>query len=382
MYESEVYLNIMERCLNRCRDDLAKHEGSILWEALGPVAQELELVYNAFDLLQSINYPTTANRSYLVRWAESFSVTPFDPTPAILQAEFIVKNDKEIPIGSRFIIDGLFYKVVERETDRLYKIECEENGTIGNRYFGQLLPIDYVQGFESAQIVGLLIPGEDEEDTEEFRARFKRHLNNKSFGWNEAQYIEETTALQGVGDCKVLRCPRGKGTVDVIIIDSEYNAPSAELIESVQQTLHPKDPKIPPEIDTCGLGLTAIGHDVLVYGVREREIEIGLSLTLKEGYSFEDINTLIEEKIEEYFLELKKDWGNKDHYADPITERWDPHKRFITIYLSQIERALLEIDAILDYDRFASEINHISGEVSLDLEFDEIPVLKGVYNSG
>lgn len=363
--------------MDRAPNDLDKSEGSLLWEAVGIGAAEFELVYMALDRLIQNAYPTTANREFLKRYADTYGMAPFPATKALLEAEFILREGRIIETGSRFEIDGLFYQVTEKKTDTLYNIECETPGTIGNRYYGQLLPVNYVQGFISARITQLLIPGEDEEETEEFRTRFLRSFISKPYGWNETEYIEEVCALPGVGDCKILRCPRGKGTVDVVIVDSRYRRPTDETIDSVQNALRPLNITGPPEIDKCGTGMVAIGHDTLVFGVREKEIEIGLKLVFAKGYSWENLKETIESELSNYLLELTKDWGDKNHYTD--TDREEPEERRVEVQLSSVEHRVYEIKGVQDYDRFATTIN--GKTENFFLEWDEIPILAGVVES-
>ena len=46
-----------------------------------------------------------------------------------------------------------------------YKVQCESAGSIGNQYFGPMVPIEYIRGLQSAELTQVLIPGEDEEST-------------------------------------------------------------------------------------------------------------------------------------------------------------------------------------------------------------------------
>lgn len=378
MYEDQDYLTILERMLDRAPDDLDKAEGSLLWEAIGPGAAEFELVYMALDKLIRNAYPITADRDFLIRYAETYNMAPLPATQAVLEAEFVLKDEnKTIENDSLFTIDGLVYRVIEKRDPTKYKIQCETAGTVGNKYYGQLLPVNFIQGFVSAKITQLLTPGEDVEETEEFRARFIRSFNSKAYGWNEAQYIEETCNLPGVGDCKVLRCPRGKGTVDVIIIDSLFKKPTPETIESVQNALRPLDVTGPPDIDNCGTGMVAIGHDTIVYGVREKEIEIGLKLVFADGYNWENSKNEIESELSKYFNELAQTWGDRNYYTK--NGHAEPQERHIEIQLSSIEHRVYELPGVVDYDRFATTINGKTENTAL--AWDEIPVLKAVVES-
>ena len=51
----------------------------------------------------------------------------------------------------------------------------------------------------------MVIPGEDEEDTEVFRQRYMDSLNAQAFGGNRADYLEKVNAIPGVGGVKVYR---------------------------------------------------------------------------------------------------------------------------------------------------------------------------------
>ena len=53
----------------------------------------------------------------------------------------------------------------------------EPNGSVGD-----LVPIDYVPGLTSAKITEMLIPGEDEEETESIRQRYLDSFNLQAYG--------------------------------------------------------------------------------------------------------------------------------------------------------------------------------------------------------
>ena len=86
-----------------------------------------------------------------------------------------------------------------------YEITCETAGEVGNDYGATVIPIEYVDGLETCTITALLIPGEDEEDTEVFRQRYFDSLNAQAFGGNQIDYTEKVNAIPGVGGVKVYR---------------------------------------------------------------------------------------------------------------------------------------------------------------------------------
>lgn len=370
---SDKYLEIMERMLRRLPNDLSKREGSLIWESLGPTSAEFELVYQLLESLENNAYPLTADHDHLLRHAEIYGYAPNPATNAILRAEIIMDENYSVEIGWQFMIDTVFFTVIEHEGGNNYRIQCDTPGVVGNRYYGTLLPAIYYAGFKSAKILEVLIPGTDEEDTESFRQRYARSFDSRAYGGNEADYIENFVLPQdGVGDCKIIRCPRGAGTVDVIIITSVYDAPTEELIANVQEAIEPKNRVTQEEVEASGLGLAPIGHDVIVKGVREKKINIEVKLEYRAGYSWENVKDEYKKLIEDYFLDLAKSWGTKNKYT-LVNREYDYKKDFLTVLIGKIESLLFDLTGVVDYERDSTLLN--GQKDNIDLEFDEIPVL-------
>jgi len=347
-----TFENILNRMLDRVPNNVDKREGSIIYDALAPAAAELAMAYIELDVILNETFADTASREYLIRRAAERGVEPYPATKAILRGVFkdSQNNPFDVPIGSRFSLDDLNYVAVEKIENGEFKLECETAGSIGNQKFGSLIPIEYIEGLVIAELVELFIPGEDEEDTESFRQRYYDSLKSEAYGGNITDYIEKTNAIQGVGGTKVYPVWNGGGTVKLVIIDSEYNAPSAELIDYVQT-------KIDPEANGGkGFGIAPIGHVVSVVGVDEVPISITTNMTFRNDFTWEDVKDLVEEKINEYFKELRKAWSDQEA---------------LVIRISQIETRLLDVPGILDV--FDTTIN---GEpTNLVLGADEVPIL-------
>lgn len=370
---SDLYLEIMDRMLGRVPKDISRREGSLIWESLGPTSEEFELVYKMLEALENNAYPLSADREHLLRHAELYGFSPNPATYAVLRAEIIMDENYSVELGYQFMLENIRYTVIEHEGGNYFRIQCDTAGTIGNRTSGTLLPAIYYPGFKSAKIVEVLIPGTDEEDTESFRQRYARSFNSKAYGGNEADYIENfVLPIDGVGDCKILRCPRGAGTVDVIIITSIYTVPTEELIEKVQEEVEPKNKVTQEEVEASGLGLAPIGHDVVVRGVREKKIDIEVKLEYRDGYSWETVKDALKEEINDYFLQLSKNWGSKNKYT-LINREYDYKKDFLTVLIGRIESLFFDLAGVLDYRREFTKLNGTQDNISL--EYDEIPVL-------
>jgi len=353
MYEDVTYEDILKRMLDRVPDTMDKREGSVIYDALAPAAVELQLMYIEFDIILNETFGDTASREYLIRRAAERGITPYAASYASLKAES-TPTDLDIPIGSRFSLGTLNYVITSKIQDGQYVVQCETEGTVGNKYFGSLIPIEYIDGLETIEITELLIPGEDEEDTEDLRERYFETFETKAYGGNKKDYIQKVTAISGVGSCKVTPVWNGGGTVLLTILNSEYDKASSTLIATVQETIDPTQ-------DGSGVGVAPIGHVVTVQTVDEVTINISTSITFQEGYSFEGLKTAITEAVEAYLLEIRETWADEDASV---------------VRISQIETRILNITGIIDVSN-----TKVNGSTSnLVLGAYEIPVL-GVISS-
>ena len=230
MFESYSYEKILSDMFRNVPSDIDKREGSIIFDALSPIALELANIFVCLDIVLNNAYADTAERDYLVRLASERGISPKSATNAILKGVF----DAEVQIGSKFSLGDLTYTAIEQIDDSyVYKMQCNAAGTIGNSQLGTLLPYDDILNLTTAELTEILVYGEDAEDTESFRDRFFELINNPAYQGNKAQYKQWVKDIDGVGQCKVVRTPDGGGTVGIIFTSSEDNEPSVELVKSV-----------------------------------------------------------------------------------------------------------------------------------------------------
>lgn len=350
-YEDITYEVILQRMLDRVPDNMDKREGSIIFDALAPAAVELQLMYIELDTILKETFADTAQRDYLVRRAAERGIEPYEATYATLKGIF-TPSSLEVPIGSRFSCNELNYVVTSKIQDGEYQLQCETLGVDGNANFGDLIPIDYIQGLETAKLTELLIPGEDEEDVESLRERYFASFETKPYGGNKKDYIQKTNAIAGVGSTKVTPIWQGGGTVLLTILNSEYDKASNALIKAVQE-------EIDPTQDGTGMGIAPIGHIVTVNTVEEVPINVKATFGFDEGYSFNSLKTTIQNVISEYLLDLRKNWANQTSTI---------------VRISQIETKILQIEGIVDIQN-----TKINGSASnLTLTEYQVPTFGGV----
>ena len=395
MYEV-TYREILERMLNRVSDKFDKREGSVIFDTHSPTALELEILYVELNRMIAEGYGDTASREYLILRCKERGIIPYPATYAVLKGTFTPATVDVI--GKRFNLGSLNYIVTEKIADGEYRVQCETPGTVGNQYFGQLIPIEYVEGLETATLTKVLIPGEDEEDTEDLRTRYFNSFDEKAFGGNVRDYIEKTNAIPGVGSTKVTRVwnsdirpadmipneivnewyegiigtvnPTVKawleivysaaaakkltvgGTVLLTILNSEYGVPTPELIQTVQTAIDPE------QNAGEGYGLAPIGHVVTVKPADAVTINVKTTITFDVGYGWNNLQSSIDEVIQAYLLELRKTWADNP---------------YLVVRVSQIETRLLAIPGIVDIEN--TRINNKTDNLTLGKY--EVPIYGG-----
>lgn len=323
MYENMSYEEILQRMLDRVPDTYDKREGSVVYTALAPAAAELQLMCLELDYVRAESFADTASRDALVRKCAERGITPRGAKKALRQGTF----NLDVPIGSRFSLGECNYTVVERLSEGKFILECETPGEAGNRDSGTLIPIAYLSGLQTAVLGDILVPGEEEEDTESLRTRYFAGFDSQAFGGNRADYREKVKALDGVGGVKIERAWDGGGTVRLTVIASDLSAPSDLLVDKVQSAIDPA------ESHGEGLGLAPIDHVVTVQGVEYQDVDISARYTFQEGWDLAASLPYLENAVDGYFRELAAGWENSES---------------LVVRISQLESRLLNAEGVLD----------------------------------
>lgn len=397
MYEDTTYEAILQRMLARVPDRFDKREGSVIWDTHSPTAIELQILYIELDSVLREAYGDTASREFLILRCRERGIHPREATKAVLKGVF-VPGSIDVA-GQRFNIGDMNYVVRGKIADGEYQVECEMAGKAGNQFFGAMIPMEYIKGLQSAELTGILIPGEDEEGTEELRQRYFSSFRENAFGGNRADYLEKTNAIPGVGRTKVTRVWNSDvspadmipkegvetwydgikgtlsgdvrhwldsvfqaakqkkltigGTVLLTIIDSEFGPASETLVKAVQAA-------IDPEVNAGeGFGLAPIGHVVRVESAAARTVDIRTDITFEPGYGWGSLQAPIEDAVAAYLLELRKGWADSSS---------------LVVRISQIDNRILNVPGIIDVQE--TLVNGARG--NLELGEYEIPVLGGV----
>ena len=350
MYENITFESILKRMLDRIPNAFDKREGSVIYDAIAPAAIEVMNMYIQLDTVLNETFADTQSRDYLIKRCAERGINVREATFAIRQGEFNI----DVPIGSRFSLNQLNYMIFEQISDGVFKLRCETPGTQGNAESGVLIPIDYIQGLQTAVLTDVLIPGEDEEDTEHLRDRYFESLNSQAFGGNISDYKEKTKAL-GAGGVKVLSAWNGGGTVKLVIVDTTYSQPSETLVDEIQTAIDPL------QNQGQGSGIAPIGHVVTVEGCGETAVNIQTHITFQDEWNFEAVKTSVESVIDGYFKELAETWEDTDN---------------LIVRISQIETRILDVTGVVDI----TDTTLNGAAQNLTIESNNIPVRGTVTN--
>lgn len=351
MYEEQTYDAILQRMLTRVPADIDKREGSIIYDALAPAAAELAQMYAELDINYNLSFADTASGDYLTRRAAEHGTVRKVATAARRLGLFYNAGNAllDVPIGSRYAISGVNYTVKSRLSLGNYELTCEQAGIIGNQYFGQLLPIDYVEELARAELADVRIPGADEETDEALRVRFLAEINAQPFGGNVGDYLQKVGDLDGVGGVKVFPAWAGGGTVKVTIVDSNYTAPALALVNQVQTI-------IDPVVNSGeGIGLAPIGHRVTVVGAAPVTINVSTTVTLQSGSTIGQVRDALETSVRDYLLSLRKSWASVEQAV---------------VRIAPMEARMLGVEGVADVS--GTTLNGTTANVVLTSE--QIPV--------
>lgn len=342
---NQSFEDLLTRKLDAVSDEFDKREGSVIYNALAPNSLEVQQLYMMLSWAYEQLDPQTADFANLIRWASPFGIVPRVAEPAQIIAEF----DAPVPIGTRFNWNDVNFVVVNADKKEL----VAENAGLTTIKQGDLLaPIDAINDLTISRVKEVILLGRDAESHDDFLLRTQKDINRQAYGGNIADYERMTESIVGVGAVVVKRAYKGAGTVGLVIVDSDYNSPSAELVRRVQEQIDPVGNS------GEGIGLAPIDHRVTVLGASKDTVNITLNLTYASSHSWESAQSAIKETIESYFKEVRKSW--KDGR--------------LIIYISQIESRLLKLDSIVDISHTkinGLEENHI-------VAVDSVPVLGSV----
>lgn len=379
--DEQDYEYILARYLGNVRDDVDKREGSIIWDSGAPCCIEIAIAYMYLQSMILNAFAASAQSPFLELRCEEQGITRDPATYAKRLGVFtngqggpysLVMGTEFSTISETNLVN---FRVIEVYTENgitvpgSYILQCTEAGTIGNEYFGEIVPVLNLTGLATATLTDILVPGENDQDIEELRAEYFETVNQKPFGGNITEYRQFVEAIDGVGGTQIYPVWDGGGTVKISFIDSSFNAPSSTLIQEVQKAV---DPHYNDEYAGMGLGTAPIGHVVTVVGATEFKVNIVASIELEQGYTLQQIQPSIKDSIKEYFLNLRKNWKKAD----------DLNNYSVEIIIARVRSAILNTIGVKNITDCTLNGDTVDIVLTEDSTLQQLPVTGDITING
>lgn len=295
---------IKKDMLSNIDDALDKSQNSFINDAMAGTALELASFYMNLDFvkgkldiknlegeeLEDYIYQRTGLKRKLGTYATASVEITGEVDTVINEGALVSTGDVDYEVIEESIVDSTGKAVV--------KVEATEAGSIGNTPSGAIneFPVA-VNGLVSVTNPTPVTNGYDEENDETYLERYYERINTPATSGNKYHYSIWAKEVIGVGDARVVSLWNGDNTVKVIIIDSNKEPASEELIEEVQE-------HIDPETKGLGEGQAPIGAFATVVSATSKAININANIVRDSKNEIEDVKNMIKNNIKEYFKEI------------------------------------------------------------------------------
>lgn len=276
-------------------DEYDKTQGSFFYDAIAPVAIELEKSYVNQNLILSNAFVATATSNNLERKCSELGIDRKVATKSTGQVEITGTVGASIILGSLVSTELVTFtisenKVIGETGKELVNVECQLFGVIGNIPSGSIkyFPIT-LEGITAVNNTSTFSDGYDAETDESLRQRYYEKINTPATSGNTYHYKQWAKEVEDVGDAKVFPTWDGAGTVKVVICDRNKRAATAQLIIDTAAYIETNRP---------------IGATVTVISATEKSINVTATIVLGNGRTLAQINTDLETALTEYFKEV------------------------------------------------------------------------------
>ena len=337
---------IHDRMLKNINNKYDKTRGSFFYDSTKPAAIEFERKNKEIQEVASKLDVENLSGEELERFV--YQRTGQERKPATKATEMVVISGSEgakISKGDLVSADTVNFistedKIIDNTGQMTVLVECEEYGTIGNVPAGAIkyFPVS-IAGLTSVTNLEAVTNGYNAESDESLLERYYERIRTPATSGNKYHYKNWAKEVTGVGDAKVIPLWNGPGTVKVVIVDSNKNPATEDLITNVFQYIEEERP---------------IGATVTVVSAIAKNVEITAKVSLAEGYTIQQVLDKFKTDLDQY----RKDVAFKDSY----------------ISYAAIGNILFTVDGVLDYTDLK-----LNGEMkNIALGAQEIPIFDTV----
>lgn len=295
LFSEQTYETLIRRILeNTKKNNLDIREGSVSFNLLAPLAEELAKAYISMGDILSMAFIEDTYDEYLDKRVNEFGVYRKDGEKATGAIKVTGSDNSYIANGTIVTCGDLEYIVLNDiflpDDDVIY-VEALGIGYKYNLAAGSIFELKEPQyGIETLTNETNFENGVDIETDEELRERFKYIIQNPRTSGNVNNYKEWALECDGVGRVKVYPLWNGNGTVKVLIIGNDNLPCSEEVINEVKAHIEEERP---------------IGATVTVETPNLLNLTINIEIKLDSAYSLDDTKTQISTVLHEYINNLE-----------------------------------------------------------------------------
>ncbi len=334
---------ILAEMLSAVDDKYDKRPGSFIYDALAPAAEKFAKADNDIEEVKSKLSAENLSGDELAQWIKERSgIERREATKAI--GAVTVTGTGIINEGDLFETEaGTQFQTTETKSitgSGDVDIEAVVAGSGGVVGAGTIIlfPVT-LAGFTAVTNSEATQDGFDAETDADLLQKYYEHIRTPSTSGNKAHYIAWAKEVSGVGPVKVFPLWDGNNTVKVVIINSDRQPASSELVEDVQEY-------IDPGIEGLGEGAAGIGAFVTVASAVALEINISVDIVLSSGFTQEQAEENIEDSLTQYLFDIA--------FVESI------------VSYARVGAAILNSEGIEDYSNLT--INVGTSNISIDNE--------------
>lgn len=345
MFENQTYEFILNRMLSNISDDIDKREGSVAFDMLAPKAIELTQAYSELDNVLKFGFADTTYgelldlkviEAGLVRLTATYSrgfvtiTNEFDEDFTV-PVNTAVYTDNNI----RFRTDNEIIVLSNSSAD--VNITSEVPGLNQNVAANRITNIEYIEVTCTNTVA--TTGGTDIESDASLLERYKAKTKSPGVSGSKNHYLQWALSIEGIGNAKIIPLWNGKGTVKVILIDSNKEPVNPVKLQEVSDYIESQRP---------------IGATVTVVSAANFAINISANIIVEQGYVLDDLIISISNELTKYFK---------------LATFIDPDVKY-----AKIGTIILGTEGVVDYNTLV-----VNGDVlNIPLGEADIPVLGSV----
>lgn len=313
---------ILNKILSNISDEYLKIAGTFTYDfsaAVSILAREYEGEIE--KIWQFFNVDNLEGDSLELRTKQLKGITRKSGTHAV--GELTVTGNGIVTAGDLFeTTNAVQFRATETKNVvdiATIKIEAVKVGEIGNVGAGSitLMPVT-IQGIKTVTNDKATYDGFEAESDDSLRERYYIAVRTPATSGNIYHYKQWAREIVGVGDCKVFPLWNGKNTVKVVVIDSNRQPASEELVKKVQDYIDPRG-----EDDAtwgAGYGTAPIGAYCTIKSATAKEIIIDVKVVKDSDVTLEELKTRLEKNIINFLKEVafQKEYVSYSLIADTV----------------------------------------------------------------